>query len=92
MKIRVVTQTRSGVSYLPTWGQWPFRGAGGRYQVKYLGQVQCTLKRYHDWDRFQRYKRYLSQYLSQVPGKDTKIRMVLFKSISHKLIQKKFGL
>ena len=31
MKIRVVTQTRSGVSYLPTWGQWPFTGAGGRY-------------------------------------------------------------
>ena len=30
MKIKVVTQTRSGVSYLPTWGQWPFRGAAGR--------------------------------------------------------------
>ena len=30
MKIRIVTQTRSGVSYLPTWGQWPFRGAAGR--------------------------------------------------------------
>ena len=28
MKIREVTQTRSGDSYLPIWGQWPFRGAG----------------------------------------------------------------
>ena len=31
MKKGVVTQTWSGVSPLPTWGQWPFRGAGGRY-------------------------------------------------------------
>ena len=34
MKIRVVTQTRSGVSYLPTWGQWPIRGAARRCLIK----------------------------------------------------------